>query len=538
MSLLNSILFVSLLSFLNKDLLKKANNFFNKKIFKIISFIFYLIIVSNIFLILLFSIYNLFSNFYLDMTEPQIATVSWFFEYGKPIYNLSTDAERYSFLYGHLAYFANFISMKVLSPSLFSSKFTSFTFLFLTLLACYFFSFHITKNKIFSLFLTGIISMIFISTVAAVIRISNDSLGFFLICLSLFLCIEKNISNKNFILFALLSAILFGVKPNFIISILPSAFFLISKSKEKIFHSLLTFFSFLFFLFLIFILFKSVSFTNYLSWVKLIMDRKYSFEMFVQNISFALIWIIPTTVLYVSDWKKINFEEKIFFLFLLISSTFLSITGSRIGSGTAELFSIIPSFLFLLSLSYKRKYFFLKKNFFSLYFLFSFFLICTLIHSSTKGLIKKISFIKENDLSLQISEINEIISHYPYRKIAMGYGSSYKGFLTSYLSPILTFNTNHFVIDASHLLETMNVKLNEKTIKGINDCYNDIYLIPKNESPFNIKPFNKESFSNKFKESFVKNYTKKPMGFSPMPTYSFFDTWKCKKSMFKYIIPG
>ena len=83
MSLLNSILFVSLLSFLNKDLLKKANNFFNKKIFKIISFIFYLIIVSNIFLILLFSIYNLFSNFYLDMTEPQIATVSWFFEYKK-----------------------------------------------------------------------------------------------------------------------------------------------------------------------------------------------------------------------------------------------------------------------------------------------------------------------------------------------------------------------------------------------------------------------------------------------------------------------
>ena len=94
----------------------------------------------------IFATKYLISDFYLDHVEPQIATVSWFFEYGKEIYNKTTDYERYSLIFGPITYYSNYIAMKFLGASIISSKVVSFLFLNLTLLISYLTVLKITKN--------------------------------------------------------------------------------------------------------------------------------------------------------------------------------------------------------------------------------------------------------------------------------------------------------------------------------------------------------------------------------------------------------
>ena len=97
----------------------------NKLIIFLVSF--------NIVLLIGFSGKYLFSNFYLDHVEPQIATVSWFFEYKKDIYNSTSDYERYSLIFGPITYYTNYLMMKIFGASILTSKIISYLFINLTL---------------------------------------------------------------------------------------------------------------------------------------------------------------------------------------------------------------------------------------------------------------------------------------------------------------------------------------------------------------------------------------------------------------------
>ena len=325
---------------------------------------FSLFIILNIFFLILFSTFYLFSNFYLDHVEPQIATVSWFFEYKKIIYNDTSDYERYALIFGPITYYSNYLMMKLFGPSILSSKIISYIFLNLTLLLTFINSYKTTKKINFSLFLTGIMAMIFLSTVEATLRISNDSLAYFLISLSILLCISKY-SSFNLIFLSFIIVLLINIKPNLSIAALPSIFYFFFNSKKILKDSII--FS-LIVVSVSIVIWSSNYFSiqNYIIWADLISQFEFrdgfNFERLLKNISFCLIWIIPLLFLHLFDWKKISISERIFFLLMLFSSLILSISGSRPGAGTAGLFSIVPSALYLLSKSYQRKTFFLNKE--------------------------------------------------------------------------------------------------------------------------------------------------------------------------------
>ena len=126
MNILNTFLFFSLLLILNKNCRLKIEKIFSHKIFMKINKLFSLFIILNIFFLILFSTFYLFSNFYLDHVEPQIATVSWFFEYKKIIYNDTSDYERYALIFGPITYYSNYLMMKLFGPSILSSKIISY----------------------------------------------------------------------------------------------------------------------------------------------------------------------------------------------------------------------------------------------------------------------------------------------------------------------------------------------------------------------------------------------------------------------------
>ena len=131
-------------------------------------------------------------------------------------------------------------------------------------------------------------------------------------------------------------------------------------------------------------------------------------------------------------------------------------------------------------------------------------------------------YIEKNELSKQTEEVNKIIRTYPKgTKISMGYGSSLKGYLNLYTRPILIYNNDYFFIELPHLFFTSISKpIEDKTLDKISNCINDVYLIPKDETPFNLEN-NKEYFSNNFIKTFSSSFKKEK-------SYHFFDTWECQ----------
>ena len=126
-------------------------------------------------------------------------------------------------------------------------------------------------------------------------------------------------------------------------------------------------------------------------------------------------------------------------------------------------------------------------------------------------------------LSRQTEEVNKIIRVYPKEaKISMGYGSSLEGYLNLYTRPILIYHNDYFFIELPHLfLTSVSKPIQGKTLEKISNCINDVYLIPKDESPFNLEN-NKEYFSKDFINTFHSSFKKKKC-------YHFFDTGECKR---------
>ena len=78
-----------------------------------------------------------------------------------------------------------------------------------------------------------------------------------------------------------------------------------------------------------------------------------------------------------------------------------------------------------------------------------------------------------------------------------------------YTRPILIYNNDYFFIELPHLfLTSVSKPIENKTLEKISNCINDVYLIPKDERPFNLEN-NKEYFSKDFIKTFNSSFKKK-----------------------------
>ena len=138
MNFLNTLLLFTLFLFLNKNFRRISKNIFSHNFFLKSNKLIIFLVSFNIFLLIGFSGKYLFSNLYLDHVEPQIATISWFFEYKKDIYNSPSDYERYSLIFGPITYYTNYLMMKIFGASILTSKIISYLFINLTLFLLFF----------------------------------------------------------------------------------------------------------------------------------------------------------------------------------------------------------------------------------------------------------------------------------------------------------------------------------------------------------------------------------------------------------------
>lgn len=503
-----------IISILNYRLVKNKLSLPNGKI-SLIAACF--LIVNYIVLLALYATHN---NFF-DHAESNIATVSWLFQKGKPIYHELESAERYSIPYGPMLYVINGFFLNLLKPSLFSAKIGGILAGGLSLLLIFY-----TLKKIvgfqIAIFCSGYISLIFISIYSyfAAATFWNRSDSFLLMFVALGLLTALRTTSWLAILGSALSiGISVNLKIHGILYFLP--IYILFYFRHGIYSVLLSILGFIILAILPFIYLPQVSLTNYIIWLNEFGQQGLSLNLLKGNIIWSLYLLAPILFLFIY-FKIINNNEfnvflkknKYFIISILVSLFGVAILGSKQGAGMNHLLPLIPpwAYLFALTLSQaiaverKRSFKDINKYYYCLYIsLIGALLTVTLIRAS----FNESRFI---DLSSKyhdepVQEINEIIKSYSGITIGMGYGGDYD---LTYYRPILVYQGNPYLIDAVSMMDSEFLRkgIPTETLKALSSCQTNLWLIPKGGLPFKLYNYfnQRQVFSEEFQSTFLLNY--------------------------------
>lgn len=512
-------------------LLKNKISTIPKKISLIAS---YILIVNYLFLLILYATHN---NFF-DHAEANIATVSWLFQTGKPIYHDLESAERYSIPYGPMLYVINGFFLNLLNPSIFSAKIGGILAGGLSLLWIFYTLKKIVDSQI-STFCSGYISLIFISIysyfAAATFWNRSDSFLLMFVALGLLTAVRTT-SWLAILVFALSVGISVNLKIHAILYFLP--IYIVFYFRHGIYSTLFSVLGSLILAVLPFIFLPQVSFGNYILWLHEFGNQGLSLSLLRGNIIWSIYLLAPVLFLFiyfrVINKKQFNHfiqSHKHFIFAILFSLCGAAILGSKQGAGMNHLVPFVPiwAYLFALALSQviivEKVHFF--KNINKYYYCLYISLICALLTVTVlRGLANESRFIdlskKYNNQPMQ--EINEIVKSYPDFTIGMGYGGHYD---LTYYRPTLVYYGNPYLLDAVSMMDSefLGKETPTATLKALSLCQTDLWLIPKGGSPFKLyNYFNQHQvFSEKLKSTFLLNYELRNHT-------KHYNLWFCKKN--------
>lgn len=503
-----------IINILSYRLIKSKLSIPNVKISLIVS---HILITNYIFLLVFYATHN---NFF-DHAEANIATVSWLFQIGKPIYHELESPERYSIPYGPMLYVINGFFLSLLKPSIFSAKIGGTLAGGLSLLLIFYTLKKLVGSQI-ATFCLGYISLIFISTYFyfAAATFWNRSDSFLLMFVSLgLLTVVRTTSWLAILCSSLCIGISVNLKIHAIFYFLPIYILLYFRHKfSSLLFSILASLSLAIFPF---IFLPQVSLKNYMLWLQEFGSQGLSLNLLKGNIVWSIYLLAPILFLFIY-FRVINQNEfnifiekhKYFIFSLFISLLGVAVIGSKQGAGMNHLLPFVPTEAYLFALTLSQAMAVEKKQIFQdinkYYYCFYISLICALLSVTlVRGTINASKLI---ELSIKyqnepIQEINKVVKSYQGITIGMGYGGDYD---LTYYRPILAYHGNPYLLDAVSMMDSefLGKETPIATLKALSSCQTDLWLIPKGSSPFELYNYfnQRQVFSEKLKSTFLLNY--------------------------------
>lgn len=501
---------------------------------KIILIVSYGIIINYIFLLILYATH---SNFF-DHAEANIATVSWLFQIGKPIYHELQSAERYTIPYGPTLYVINGFFLNLFNPSIFSAKFGGILAGGLSLLLIFYTLKNLVGSKI-STFCLAYISLNFIAIyvyfAAATFWNRSDSFLLMFVALALFAVVRTN-SPIAILLTTLSLGISINLKIHGFLYFLP--IYILLYFRHGIYATLVSVLGSSILAMAPFIFLQQVSLNNYILWLSEFGKQGISFTLFKGNIVWSLYLFAPVLLIlvyfvnhYKNDFYVFVKKHKLFLSSLLLSLVAVAVIGSKAGAGMNHLIPFLPLVYYAFALTLKpiinlnqdtiaRK---TNKYYYCAYISL---VLALLTVTALRGVLNEIQLIhlanKYNNEPAQ--EIQEIIKMYPGVTIGMGYGGDYD---LTYYRPLLVYEGNPYLIDAVSVMdaEYLGKKIPNETLEALKSCQIKLWLIPKGGSPFQLDNYfnHRQVFNQELKNTFLANYDRRENS-------NYYDLWFCKES--------
>jgi hypothetical protein len=465
-------------------------------------------------------VWYLYQEQYYDYAEPTMAAVGWLFNVGRPIYHDLDSAERYSHMYGPMAFMIPGWVMAVLGPSIMTSKMAGAIAGLISLTAVYGLMQSATAART-ALALTGLFAVLCLIFRNLSFWIRPDSFQLAAAAVAL-LAAATGRKAVAALTLGVATGVLVNLKLTGPLYVLPAFALLMTRCGfPSVIAAALT-------SVLVavapFVLFNNVSLANYLMWVRVSADNGLGFWTLRQNIEWAFFLIAPLSTALVSPVQADRAALRRWLLAGLgVAMALVVLAASKPGAGSYHLLPFIPAVLYGVALGYDDARRSDQGNIVR---------VGSVAFSITAAVVAfcqltyfgwGATLTRGKDLA---ADIQRFADAHPAATIGMGYTSRDEPFTLP--RPILVFRDGSYLLDAPAIQEYQmsGLALPHATIRAIAECRVDMWLFARNADPFtapNKYPSSKfvPLFPDEFRQAFFNAY-------EHVSDTQYFQVWSCR----------
>lgn len=454
---------------------------------------------------------------YADPAEPTIAAVAWLFRIGQPIYHAVDSPERYSHIYGPMAFIIPSWSLAVFGAGIRSSKIPGAVAAVAALAVVFTLVYRVAGRRQ-ALFLTGVLAGLCLMFQNYTFWIRPDSIQFLSAAVALFAVVATTGAVIPGLLLGAATGLLIGLKITGGLYAVPAFALLLARRRCR--PILVAVVVACVVAAAPFALDGQVSFSNYMRWIRISAANGIELRALRVNVEWALFLLLPLLSL---GRTSPGSEQRALGWGLAGSMLIAVCAASKPGAGPYHLIPFLPVVMYVTALALHEH-------------------AASRREGSTHaagvaafiGSMAIVAFLQTSYFvwtasrtpgTPVVQDITRFAELHPTASIQMGYSDVNEAL--TFVRPVLVFRQGSYLLDAPAIQEFQmsGVELPSGTIRAIEDCRIDIWLIASGGEPFSIRnryPVTGLAplFDPQFRLAFLRTYRRES-------STQFFDVWVC-----------
>ena len=270
-------------------------------------------------------------------------------------------------------------------------------------------------------------------------------------------------------------------------------------------------------------LLPQVSLSNYVFALRAAAQHGIVIEFLIRNIQYSVLWLAPVAAIALQSRHRPSRDQTIYFIFIALSLLVTCFLGAKSGAGSYHLIPFIVPILHLYFWVRSEKPEADPDRGFS--WVAPPWVVTMLLLSNTHVQTALHEFRGAGRAKEVIAEVRQAESTYKGQTIEVGIGGEFRDMRTRY-GYLTTFDGQPYTISGAAIrdLQFGGVKIPKSTIRYIEACATQVWLIPARGQPFSAANTYYEGyhygFDEAFREAFSAHYRKSASG-------KLFDVWTC-----------
>jgi hypothetical protein len=454
---------------------------------------------------------------YADPAEPTVAAIAWLFKAGQPIYHAFDSPERYSHIYGPLAFIIPSWSLGIFGACIRASKIPGAVAAIAALAVVFTLVYRIAGGRQ-ALILTGMSAGLCLMFQNYTFWIRPDSLLFLSAAAALFAVVATAGAIIPGLVLGIATGMLIDLKLTGALYAVPAFAVLVARRRYR---PIIVAAAVACVIAAAPFVLDNVSFSNYMRWIRISAGNGIGPRALRVNVEWALFLLLP--LLQIFRGTSVRSDERWLGWSLVGSMLIVVCAASKPGAGPYHLIPFLPFVIYGTALAQQRiparepadsNHTAGVAAFLGSMAIVAFFQTSYFVWSASRVPGTPV-----------VQDITRFAQLHPAARIQMGYSDVTEAL--TFVRPVLVFRQGSYLLDAPAIQEYQmsGVDLPSGTLRAIEECQVDIWLIAKGGQPFLIRnryPVTGYApiFDPQFRLAFLRTYRR-------ASSTQFFDVWMC-----------
>jgi hypothetical protein len=451
----------------------------------------------------------------LDYAEPTMTGVAWLFAKGKAVYHAIDSPDRYSHMYGPMAFVVPGIVLQLFGPSMFVAKAIGVVAA-LVALALMWWTIRnaAADNDGWSAILAcGLCVLQFLMFRNLTFWSRPEPLQLVAVCAGLFAAARLN-GVTAAVVIALAMGLLWNLKFTGPLYGLP--IFAVFYARTNLRLVLFSAAAAAIVAALPFFVFPNVSWSSYRFWVELSAHNGLRVAALKENIEWALFLLVPLLVRLASP-TPLPPRARLIVPALLLGVCGVVVAASKPGAGAYHFVPFLPALAYALAvvqpdLSVRRTVWLTP---------FAITLVVIVLIQQQYFL----RLLLDDAVADSYRDVAAFLDRHPNERIAMGYTSAER---MTFARTLIVFKTNEYWLDVPAIQEHQlsGLPLPQATIDAITSCAVPTWLLPQTGEPFRIRnDYPSTGYSEIFPAEFIAAFQR---AYTRQERTRYYDVWRCR----------